>query len=61
MIRNGVQAVLMCNGLFTSLAVFAMKLALGDERSYAEFPRKALFGPLGVVSTMANSGSIAGT
>ena len=39
----------------TLLAVYAMKLALGDERSYAEFPRRALFDPLGMRNTLPST------
>lgn len=39
----------------TLLAVYAMKLALGDERNYAEFPRKALFDRLGMRNTLAST------
>ncbi len=36
----------------TLLAVYAMKLALGDDRSYLEFPRKALFDRIGMRNTV---------
>ncbi len=39
----------------TLLAVYAMKLALGDSRTYAEFPRKALFDRIGMRNTLAST------
>ena len=39
----------------TLLAVYAMKRALGDTRTYAEFPRKALFDRIGMRSTLAST------
>ena len=39
----------------TLLAVYAMKLALGDEQTYAEFPRKALLDPLGMRNTLPST------
>lgn len=39
----------------TLLAVYAMKRALGDERTYAEFPRKALFDRIGMRNTLAST------
>lgn len=39
----------------TLLAVYAMKLALGDEQAYAEFPRKALLDPLGMRNTLPST------
>lgn len=39
----------------TLLAVYAMKLALGDAQTYAEFPRKALFDPLGMRNTLPST------
>ena len=39
----------------TLLAVYAMKRALGDERAYREFPRRALLDPLGMRSTLLST------
>lgn len=39
----------------TLLAVYAMKLALGDANTYAEFPRKALLDRIGMRSTLAST------
>jgi CubicO group peptidase (beta-lactamase class C family) len=39
----------------TLLAVYAMKLALGDDRTYAEFPRRALFDRIGMRNTLAST------
>lgn len=39
----------------TLLAVYAMKQALGDERSYREFPRRALFDRLGMRDTLVGT------
>lgn len=39
----------------TLLAVYAMKLALGDARTYAEFPRTALFDRIGMRSTLPST------
>lgn len=39
----------------TLLAVYAMKLALGDARTYAEFPRKALLDRIGMRNTLAST------
>jgi len=39
----------------TLLAVYAMKLALGDEETYATFPRKALFDRIGMRNTLAST------
>ena len=36
----------------TLLAIYAMKLALGDEESYLEFPRRALLDRIGMRSTL---------
>lgn len=36
----------------TLLAVYAMKRALGDEKRYLEFPRRALFDRIGMLSTV---------
>ena len=36
----------------TLLAVYAMKLALGDDRTYLEFPRRALFDRIGMRNTV---------
>ncbi len=36
----------------TLLGVYAMKLALGDQQSYLEWPRKALFDRIGMRNTM---------
>ena len=36
----------------TLLAVYAMKLALGDEQTYLEFPRRALFDRIGMRNTL---------
>lgn len=36
----------------TLLAVYAMKLALGDDRRYQRFPRQALFDKIGMRSTL---------
>lgn len=37
------------------LAVYAMKQALGDEKTYAEYPRKALFDKIGMRNTVVSS------
>ena len=39
----------------TLLGVYAMKLALGGEREYAEFPRKALLDKLGMRNTLVST------
>ena len=39
----------------TLLAVYAMKRALEDEQSYAEFPRRALFDKIGMRNTLVGS------
>lgn len=39
----------------TLLAVYAMKSALGDQKTYAEFPRKALFDRIGMRNTLAST------
>jgi len=39
----------------TLLAVYAMKLALGDAETYAEFPRKSLFDRIGMRNTFAST------
>ncbi len=39
----------------TLLAVLAMKEALGDDKTYAEFPRTALFDKIGMRSTFAST------
>ena len=39
----------------TLLAVYAMKLALGDEQTYAEFPRKALLDRIGMRNTLVST------
>lgn len=39
----------------TLLGVYAMKQALGGEKAYAEFPRKALFDRIGMRSTLAGT------
>jgi len=39
----------------TLLAVLAMKQVLGDERSYHEFPRRALFDRIGMRNTLAST------
>ena len=39
----------------TLLAVYAMKLALGDRRSYATFPRKALLDRIGMRNTLVST------
>jgi CubicO group peptidase (beta-lactamase class C family) len=39
----------------TLLAVFAMKQALGDERTYAEFPRRALLDRIGMRNTLVST------
>ena len=36
----------------TILAVYAMKLALGDDRTYLEFPRRALLDKIGMRNTL---------
>jgi CubicO group peptidase (beta-lactamase class C family) len=36
----------------TLLGVYAMKLALGDDRTYAEFPRRALLDKIGMRNTL---------
>jgi CubicO group peptidase (beta-lactamase class C family) len=38
----------------TLLAVYAMKLALGDDRAYLEFPRKALLDRIGMRNTLVS-------
>jgi CubicO group peptidase (beta-lactamase class C family) len=37
------------------LGVYAMKRALGDERAYLEFPRRALFDRIGMRNTLAST------
>jgi len=39
----------------TLLAVYAMKLALGDPRTYATFPRKALLDRIGMRNTLVST------
>ena len=39
----------------TLLAVYAMKLALGDSRTYLEFPRKALLDRIGMRNTLLST------
>lgn len=39
----------------TLLAVYAMKQVLGDEKTYAEFPRRALFDRIGMRNTLAST------
>ncbi|MDP6653632.1 MAG: serine hydrolase [Gammaproteobacteria bacterium] len=39
----------------TLLAVYAMKLALGGEKAYAEFPRKALLDKIGMRNTLVST------
>lgn len=39
----------------TLLGVYAMKLALGGERAYAEFPRKALLDRIGMRNTLVST------
>jgi CubicO group peptidase (beta-lactamase class C family) len=39
----------------TLLAVYAVKLALGDERSYHEFPRRALLDRIGMRNTLVST------
>ena len=39
----------------TLLAVYAMKLALGDAKTYAEFPRKALLDRIGMRNTLVST------
>lgn len=39
----------------TLLAVYAMKLALGDPKTYAEFPRKALLDRIGMHNTLIST------
>jgi CubicO group peptidase (beta-lactamase class C family) len=39
----------------TLLASYAMKLALGDEKVYREFPRKALFDRIGMRNTLVGT------
>jgi len=39
----------------TILAVYAMKLALGDAKKYLEYPRKALFDPIGMRNTLVSA------
>lgn len=39
----------------TLLAVYLMKLALGDERTYLEFPRKALLDRIGMRNTLLST------
>ncbi len=38
----------------TLLGVFAMKLAIGDDKAYAEFPRKALLDRIGMRNTLVS-------
>ncbi|MCH7748451.1 MAG: serine hydrolase [Acidobacteria bacterium] len=39
----------------TLLAVYAMKLALGDEQTYREFPRRALLDKIGMRNTLVST------
>ena len=39
----------------TLLGVYAMKLALGGEKAYAEFPRKALLDKIGMRNTLVST------
>jgi len=39
----------------TLLAVYAMKQALGDQKTYSEFPRKELFDRIGMRNTLAST------
>ncbi len=39
----------------TLLAVYAMKLALGDDKTYQEFPRRALLDKLGMRNTLVSA------
>lgn len=39
----------------TLLAVYAMKLALGGEKAYAEYPRKALLDKIGMLNTLVST------
>jgi CubicO group peptidase (beta-lactamase class C family) len=39
----------------TLLAVYAMKLALGDDKTYREFPRRALLDKLGMRNTLVST------
>ena len=39
----------------TLLAVYAMKLALGDDQTYAEFPRRALLDRIGMRNTLVST------
>lgn len=39
----------------TLLAIYAMKMALGNERTYQEFPRRALLDKLGMHNTLISS------
>ena len=39
----------------TLLAIYAMKQALGDDRSYREFPRRALLDKLGMRNTLVSA------
>lgn len=39
----------------TLLAVYAMKLALGDDKTYQEFPRKALLDKIGMRNTLVSA------
>ena len=39
----------------TLLGVYAMKLALGGEKAYAEFPRRALFDRIGMRNTLVST------
>ncbi len=39
----------------TLLAVYAMKLALGDSQTYLEFPRRALFDKIGMRNTLTGT------
>ncbi len=39
----------------TLLAVYAMKLALGDEKTYHEFPRRALLDKIGMRNTLVSA------
>jgi CubicO group peptidase (beta-lactamase class C family) len=38
----------------TLLGVYAMKLALGDDQAYLEFPRRALLDPIGMKNTLVS-------
>ena len=39
----------------TLLAVYAMKLALGDQQTYREFPRRALLDKIGMRNTLVST------